>query len=194
MKTDKQIVLASQSPRRKELLEGIGLDFVVHPSDFKEKDEHLTPEKLATHNAIGKAQSVARNYKNALIIGADTVVAFQHHQINKPKDENDAKRILRLLSNTTHQVISAITVMDSRSKKTVTAVVTTHVTMDKLEEADIEAYVASGEGGDKAAGYAIQGLGALFIKKIEGDYFNVVGLPIFALRKILKDFGIKRII
>lgn len=194
LNNNKQIVLASQSPRRKELLEGIGMDFIVHPSKFEEKDTHLTSEELASHNSLGKAQDVARHYKNALIIGVDTVVSFQEHQINKPKDTEDAKRILRLLSNTTHQVISAVTIFDATTKKNATAIVTTHVTMDRLEEADIEAYVASGEGIDKAAGYAIQGLGALFIKKIEGDYFNVVGLPIYTLRKLLQKFGIKRLI
>ena len=97
MKTDKQIVLASASPRRKQLLEEIGMDFIVHPSDFEEKDSHLTPEELAIHNALGKAQKVSKHYKNALIIGVDTVVAFEDHQINKPKDPEDAKRILRLL-------------------------------------------------------------------------------------------------
>lgn len=170
------------------------MDFIVHPSEFEEKDTHLTSEVLASHNSLGKAQDVARHYKNALIIGVDTVVSFQDHQINKPKDEEDAKRILRLLSNTIHQVVSAVTVFDARTKKNATAVVTTNVTMDRLEEADIEAYVASGEGTDKAAGYAIQGVGALFIKKIEGDYFNVVGLPIYALRKLLQKFGIKRLL
>lgn len=191
MPINKQIVLASQSPRRKELLEGIGLDFIVHPSDFEEKDTHLTPEDLALHNAIGKAQQVAHSYKDALIIGVDTVVAFQEHFLGKPKDEEDAKRILRLLSNTTHKVITAICIINSRTGKNVTGIETTLVTMDKLEESDIEAYVRSGEGEDKAAGYAIQGLGSLFVKRIEGDYFNVVGLPIFRLRKLLKEFGVR---
>lgn len=189
----KQLILASKSPRRRELLEQIGLKFIAHPSDFEEKDTHLTPEELALHNAIGKAQQVARKYKNALIIGVDTVVAFQEHQINKPKDSADAKRILRLLSNTTHKVISAICIMDSDKDRHITGVETTLVTMDRLDEKDIEAYISSGEGEDKAGGYAIQGLGALFIKKIEGDYFNVVGLPIFLLRKLLKEMGVKRI-
>lgn len=186
----KQLILASKSPRRKELLDGLGLKFSIHPSDFEEKDSHLTAEELAIHNALGKAQEVARHYKDALIIGVDTVVSFQHHQINKPKDEEDAKRILRLLSNTTHQVITAICVMDSKMKKTITVYETTDVEMDRLDEADIQAYINSGEGEDKAAGYAIQGKGALFIKRIRGDYFNVVGLPIYALRKVLKEFGI----
>lgn len=191
--TVRQIVLASKSPRRKELLDAIKVDFLVHPSDFEEKDTHLSAEELALHNAIGKAQDVARHYKDALIIGVDTVVAFNEHMIGKPNDKEDAKRILRLLSNTTHKVISAICVIDSKSKKNVSGLETTFVTMDRLDEEDIESYVNSGEGEDKAAGYAIQGIGSLFVKKIEGDYFNVVGLPIFRLRKLLKEFGIKRL-
>lgn len=194
LKIPRQIILASKSPRRKELLEGVGLKFLVHPSDFEEKDTHITPEELALHNAMGKAQDVARHYKDALVIGVDTVVAFNDHFLGKPKDSEDAKRILRILSNTTHKVISAICIIDTNTKKNVSAIETTFVTIDRLEESDIEAYVNSGEGADKAGGYAIQGLGALFCRKIEGDYFNVVGLPIYRLRKLLKEFGIKRIL
>ena len=190
----RQLVLASKSPRRKELLETIKLDFLVHPSDFEEKDTHLTAEELALHNAIGKAQDVARHYKDALVVGVDTVVAFNDHMLGKPVNRDDAKRILRLLSNTTHRVISAICVIDSKSKKNVSGIETTFVTMDRLDEEDIEIYVNSGEGVDKAAGYAIQGFGSLFVKRIEGDYFNVVGLPMFRLRKLLKEFGIKRLV
>lgn len=187
----REIVLASASPRRKELLESIGLDFTVHPSDFVEKDTHLTPEDLALHNAMGKAQQVSRHYKDALIIGVDTVVAFNQHMLGKPKDNEHAKEMLRLLSNTTHQVLTAICIIDSKSKKNVTAIERTQVTMDRLSEDDIEKYVSSGEGHDKAAGYAIQGLGSLYIKKIEGDYFNVVGLPMYLFRKLLKEFKVK---
>ncbi|MFA6917630.1 MAG: Maf family protein [Candidatus Gracilibacteria bacterium] len=194
MKTEKQLILASKSPRRKQLLEEIGLEFEIYPSDFEEKNEGILPEELVIHNAIGKAQDVARHHRNALIIGVDTLVAFQDHIIGKPKDREDAKRILRLLSNTTHKVISGICVMDADTKKTISAIETTFVTIDRLDEDDIESYVNSGEGEDKAAGYAIQGKGSVFVKKIEGDYFNVVGLPIFRLRMILKEFGIKYIV
>lgn len=187
----RQIILASKSPRRKELLESIGLDFLVHESKFEEKETHLTPEELATHNAIGKAQDVSHHYRNALIIGVDTVVAFENHMLGKPKNKEDAKRILRLLSNTTHKVITAICIIDTKTKKNISGLEITLVTMDRLEESDIESYVNSGEGEDKAAGYAIQGLGSLFVKKIEGDYFNVVGLPIYRLRKLLGEFGVK---
>lgn len=194
MKINKQLVLASQSPRRQEILTNLGLEFLVHPSTFTEKDTHLTAQELALHNALGKAQDVARHYKDALIIGVDTVVAFQDHQIGKPKDKEDAKRILRLLSSTTHEVISAICIIDTKNGKNVSQTQTTHITLERLEESDIEAYVNAENYTDKAAGFAIQGLGGLFVKHIEGDYFNVVGMPIYLLRKLLKEHGIKNFI
>ena len=185
------IVLASASPRRQDLMKMIGLDFTVHASDFDEKENELPAEEIALHNAIGKAHDVAKHYRNSLIIGADTVVSFQHHILGKPKSDEDAKEKLRLLSNTTHQVMTALCMIDTNKMQPVTALVTTDVTIDRLEEKDIEIYVNSGEGHDKAAGYAIQGLGSLFIKEIKGDYFNVVGLPIYTLRKMLEKFNLK---
>ena len=187
----KRIILASQSPRRKMLLENINLDFEIHPSNFDELEEHENPEELAIYNAVGKAQSLQRKYDNSLIIGVDTVVAYKDHILGKPKDTQDARRILRLLSKTTHKVISAICILDTKNEKLLTDVVTTFVTMDRLDEKVIDAYIESGEGVDKAAGYAIQGIGSLFISKIEGDYFNVVGLPINKLRKMLKKFRVE---
>lgn len=190
----KQIVLASASPRRKELLESIGLDFLTHPSDFHEKDTHLTPEDLALHNAIGKAQDIGRHYRDALVIAADTIVVVGDHCLGKPKNYEDHVRLLRLQSGTTQRVLTAICIMDTKAHKCLTAIETTLITMDRLEEKEIQAYIASGEGEDKAGGYAIQGKGALYIKKIEGDYFNVVGLPLYRLRKMLKKLGIKNLL
>lgn len=191
MNTYDNIILASASPRRVELLEMIGLKFTAHPSDFEEKEDSLPAEEIALHNAIGKAHDVAKHYKNSLIIAADTVVSFQHHILGKPKNDEHAKEMLRLLSNTTHQVITSICLIDSNKMLPVTTSTITNVTIDRLDEKDIDAYVKSEEGHDKAAGYAIQGLGSLFVKHIEGDYFNVVGLPIYALRKMLEKFKIE---
>ncbi|MBU1151804.1 septum formation protein Maf [Patescibacteria group bacterium] len=190
-KFSKQIVLASASPRRIELLNELNLDFTTHPSDFNESETSLPAKELVLHNAIGKAQKIARHYKNALIIGVDTVGAFKNHILEKPKDREDAAEILRLLSNTTHSVLSSIAIINTNGGKMVTGIEETFITMDRLSEEDIYGYIDSGEGEDKAAGYAIQGKGALFVKRIEGDYFNVVGLPIFLLRKMLKEFGYK---
>ncbi len=189
---NKQIVLASNSPRRSELLNSIKLDFIVHPPDFTEKLEGLSPEELAKYNALGKAQSVARHYHDALVIGVDTLVVVGDHILGKPKNTEDHKHLLRLQSGATTKVISGLTVLNSKTNKAITLTETTLVTMDRFDERDIEAYIASNEGSDKAGGYAIQGLGALFIKKIDGDYFNVVGLPVYRLRKVLEEFGIDR--
>lgn len=182
----KKLVLASKSPRRRELLKSIGVKFVVDPSDFEEKEEHETPRELALHNAIGKAEEIALRHDNALILGVDTVVTIDEHQIGKPKNAKDAKRILNLLHGRTHEVITAICLIDTETGKRKTGVSKTLVTMDNMEEWEMNEYIASGEGADKAAGYAIQGLGALFIKKISGDYFNVVGLPLNLLRRMLQ--------
>lgn len=187
----KQIILASKSPRRSELLHNIGVEFKVHPSNFEEKDTHLSPEILALHNAKGKARDVAKHYKNALIIGVDTVGAYKDHILNKPKDDKDALRILKTISGTTHYVVSAICIIDTKTGKTLSATEKTAIQMDKLTLKQMKDYIKSGEGVDKAGGYAIQGLGSLFIRKIEGDYFNVVGLPIYRLRKLIEKLGLQ---
>ncbi len=186
MHQKRKIILASKSPRRKEILDQLGLDFAVEASSFEEKDEHLTPEELAAHNAIGKARQIAKKHRDALVIGVDTVVAFQSLQINKPRNKKDAERILKVLSGRTHKVFSAVCVIDTKTNNEVHGVQETLVTMKKMTEKEIENYIATGEGSDKAGSYAIQGKAALFIKRIEGDYFNVVGLPVFLLGKLMK--------
>ena len=190
-----QIVLASKSPRRIELLREIGLQFSTYNPEFKEITgakgaQDMPASKLALHNALGKASEAARHFKNAIIIGVDTVGESHGHILGKPKNREDAKRLIRLISGTTHKVVSAVVVINSKSGRTLSSTTETLVTMDKLDEKEIAAYVASGEGDDKAAAYAIQGKGSLFIKKIDGDYFNVVGLPIYTLKKLLKKFKI----
>lgn len=193
----KTIILASKSPRRKELLANLGLKFTVHPSNFKEKSSHITPkntkrtpQNLVLHNAIGKAKDIEKHYKDALIIGVDTIVVCKNHVIGKPKNKEDAIRILKILSGTTHQVISGICLIDTKTGKTVSDTEITLIKMARLKGEEILSYVRSGEGVDKAAGYAIQGLGSLFIKSIEGDYFNVVGLPLYKLKKLFEKLNI----
>jgi len=189
--SSKKIILASSSPRRKELLEAVGLKFEICPSSFEEKETHISPIHLALHNAIGKAEDIAKCYNNAVIIGVDTVVAYKKHIIGKPKNKKDAKRILELLNGTTHRVVSGICVIDTAKNKVYTDTEITHIEMDRITNKEIAAYIRHGEGTDKAAGYAIQGIGGLFIKKIRGDYFNVVGLPMHKLKKILEKTGVK---
>ncbi len=190
----KEIVLASKSPRRIELLKELGLEFTSYSPDFYEKAESLageTPEEIVAYNAVGKAHEASRRFKDAIIIGVDTIGVSHGHILGKPTDREDAKRLIRLISGTEHSVISGICVMNSSSGKTITKTVETKVEMEKINEDEIDKYVNSGEGDDKAAAYAIQGKGALFIKGITGDYFNVVGLPIYTLKKLLKEFQIE---
>lgn len=196
-----QIVLASKSPRRIKLLKEIGLDFTTYNPEFKEVTEKTKELKsardLALHNAIGKTQSAAPHFKNATIIGVDTVGESHGHILGKPKSRGDAKRLIRLISGTRHSVVSGVCVIKTSSSgrilRTLSAAAETFVTMEKMDEKEIEGYISSGEGDDKAAAYAIQGKGSLFIKKIEGDYFNVVGLPIYTLKKLLKSFKVRLI-
>lgn len=163
----------------------MGFDFIAVSPKFEEKDEHLTPKELALHNAIGKAREISKKYKKDIVIGVDTVVSYKDHQINKPKNKDDAKKILKMLSGKTHKVTSAVCVIDGERKKEFSATEKTLVKMARISEEEIENYIKSGEGKDKAGGYAIQGRAALFIKGIEGDYFNVVGLPLFLLGRLL---------
>lgn len=185
-----QIVLASKSPRRIELLKEIGLKFVTFSPDFGEKTEGGTAKELALFNAIGKAKNASTHFKNSIIIGVDTVGESHGHILGKPKDREDACRLIRLISGTTHKVVSAVCLINTVSGKTISATSETLVTMEKMDEEEIRKYIDSGEGDDKAAAYAIQGKGALYIEKINGDYFNVVGLPIYTLKRLLKEFGI----
>ena len=187
-----QIVLASKSPRRIELLQELGLKFETYSPDFKEREGEIDedPAEIALHNALGKAQEAQKRFKNAIIIGVDTVGSSHGHILGKPKDREDATRLIRLISGTTHKVVSAVAIINTKSGKIISATTETLITMDKMDEAEIQAYIDTGEGDDQAAAYAIQGKGSLFIKKIEGDYFNVVGLPIYTLKKLLKKFSV----
>lgn len=188
----KPIILASTSPRRKEILEKLELQFVTEASPFKEDMTlDLVPEDLAKHLAEGKAKAVAEKHKNAIIIGADTFIVFGGKILGKPSSEEKARKMLKMLSGKQHSVFTGFAIIDTDTKKMDSRVVETKVYFKKLTDQDIDDYIASGEPIDKAGSYAIQGLGAKLIKKIEGDYFNVMGLPLNALIKSLKDFGIE---
>ncbi|MBU0981158.1 septum formation protein Maf [Patescibacteria group bacterium] len=191
----KTIVLASLSPRRKELLESIGLSFKVDPpAEYKElKSKSMSAHELVKQNAIGKAQSVAQNYENAIIIGADTVGAFKDHILEKPSSHEDAKRMLHILSGKTHEVLTALCLIDTETGIKQVAVESTRITFVEMSDHDIETYLLYGESMDKAAAYAAQGIGSIFVKSFDGDYFNVVGLPMYRLNLMLKGFDISLI-
>jgi septum formation protein len=191
MPLKRTIVLASASPRRKELLEKIGLAFKVDPSDFPEDlTPGLKPEKMVINISQGKARVVSSKYPDALIIAADTIGVVRGHIIGKPHTSVEAVKMLTLLSGKSHRVITGLTILDSATQKIVSKTVETRVYFKRLRAGEIAAYVRTGEPLDKAGAYAIQGLGSLLVEKIHGDYYNVMGLPLNALSQILKKFGV----
>ena len=186
MNMKREIILASASPRRKELLEKLDLEFSVCPADI---DESLLPDEDAgmypLRTAVQKAMAVAKTAENAIIIAADTVVVLDDRILGKPKDEKEAKEMLQRLSGREHIVITGIGVVDTVSGRTLSATEQTIVYFHPLEEEEIDAYIASGECMDKAGSYGIQGKGSLLVRKIDGDYFNVMGLPLSKLYRLL---------
>ena len=190
-------ILASGSPRRKELLELMGLEFkvIVSQADEDSVSKDLKPElyvqELALLKASATAKEVLRN-KNAVIISADTIVTLDGQILGKPKDEDDAFNMLSKLSGREQEVYTGYCVMRISDGKAVCGKVRTKVKFKDLSDDKIRGYINSGEPMDKAGAYGIQGLGSLLIEKIDGDYFNVVGLPISALADTLEDeFDIK---
>lgn len=190
---NKKLILASQSPRRKELMAAANLKFTLIPAqNFQELPPNgHAPEELVLINAKGKAQDIAATHSQALVIGVDTIGVFQGEILEKPVDEADAFRMLTMLQGQSHHVLSAICLIDADTGKEWTHIESTEVTFMPLTEDEIRAYIRSGEPMDKAASYAIQGRGALFVKEIKGSYSNVVGLPMAALFEGLKSFDIK---
>ena len=151
----------------------------------------MEPHKLAREISLGKADAVARKHPDALIIGADTFIILANRIIGKPQTEEEAREMLQNISDNSHLVITGFTVIDTACGRIVSHSVETKVHIREISPQEIEAYIKTGEPLGKAGGYAIQGLGALFVEKIEGDYFNVVGLPMYALMNTLKEFGIQ---
>lgn len=186
-----EFILASGSPRRKELLSAVGMDFSVLVSDADEesvsKDApvEIYVQELALIKAAASAKMVLKN-KNAVIIAADTVVALDGGVLGKPKDEDDAFNMLKSLSGRTHDVYTGYCVMRVKDGFTVCNRVRTEVLFKELDEELIKRYIKTGEPMDKAGAYGIQGMGALLVEKIDGDYANVVGLPVSALSDTLK--------
>lgn len=191
MKQKRTIILASASPRRKELLEKIGLNFTVDPSNYPEDLRlDLKPEGMAKALSLEKAWAVSQKYPDAIIISADTLGVLRGKIIGKPQTEEEARAVLLRLSGKSHRVITGFTILDTASKKVKTRTVETRVYFKKLSSREISNYVKTGEPLDKAGAYAIQGLGSAMVEKISGDYYNVMGLPLNALVESLKEFGI----
>ncbi|PSQ76703.1 MAG: septum formation inhibitor Maf [Bacteroidetes bacterium QH_7_62_13] len=182
-------ILASQSPRRRELLNQIGLDFRVHASPADETtDAPLSPPEMARTFATQKAQLVAAEHPSALVLAADTVVIHDGDLLEKPSSPAHARRMLRRLSGTTHDVYTGVALHHQTSDRAVATGRTTHVTFAPLSDEEIQAYVETKSPMDKAGGYGIQDhTGPLFVKRIEGDYYNVVGLPLRHFYDTLQD-------
>jgi septum formation protein len=190
------LVLASASPRRQELLRNAGIEFTVRPANIPEIPlAEESPRACAERLAREKAHAVLLQQPGKLVLGADTIVVVDGEILGKPRDEADAMRMLRLLSGRTHQVITGVCLVgalrtenqkletgfeDTRSESTL-------VSMTTLTDDDIHSYIASGEPMDKAGAYAIQGMASRWIPHIDGDYFNVVGLPVALVHRMLKE-------
>lgn len=185
------VVLASASPRRRELLEMLGVcDFDICPAVGEEKTEAgRSPAETVCALSRAKAEEVGAKYGDAVIIAADTVVFCSGRIFGKPKSEREAKLMLTELSGKTHEVYTGLTVI--QGEKLISEAECTKVRFRELDEAEIKAYISSGEPMDKAGAYGIQGKASLFVEGIEGDYFNVVGLPICRLGKMLKTIGVR---
>jgi septum formation protein len=179
------LILASQSPRRREILEHAGIPFEVRSAGVPEEiQEGETPVNYVLRLARAKAAAV----NGELVLGADTVVVLDEHILEKPRDASDALRMLGILSGREHSVITGICLRSGDAY--MTEAVETRVRFVSLSQQEMDAYVASGEPMDKAGGYAIQGLASKYIDRIEGDYFNVVGLPVHRVCAMMRSFAV----
>jgi septum formation protein len=191
MRERKPIVLASASPWRKEILEKTGLPFTVDASGCDEEIvTALSPHDLARRLSRRKAAEVASRYKAAIVIAADTFIVLGKRIFGKPGTAAEARRMLNALNGKKHLVITGFTIIDSGTDKRLTRSIETTVYFRKMTQGEINGYPRSGEPLHKAGAYGIQGLGAALVRKIEGDYYNVVGLPLCAVVEGLKEFGI----
>ncbi|WNR45841.1 Maf family protein [Paenibacillus roseipurpureus] len=191
-----QLILASSSPRRQELIQSFGLPYIIRVSDADETvEQKITPSEFVEVLSLRKAATVREmleaSDKHGIIIGSDTVVVYNDEVLGKPVDEEDAFRMLKAMQGQTHQVFSGVACVDAETGKQVVSHSVTNVHMKAMSDEQIRRYIATGEPRDKAGSYAIQGIGATIISGIEGDYFTVVGLPLSLLSDMLLEFNIQ---
>lgn len=194
-----KIILGSASPRRSELLRQIGVEFQVRASGREEIYHSTAPEEIVKELALTKAQNVADDIvsedgplRNTVIIGADTVVVLDREILGKPADEEDAYRMLRALQGRAHTVYTGIAFLrfdNAGNRTTVSQAVGTAVYVNPMTDGEIRRYISTGEPADKAGAYGIQGRFAPFISRIDGDYYNVVGLPVSCVYQVLRELG-----
>lgn len=187
----RKIILASKSEQRKKLLKTIGLDFEIEKSNYVEDmTEKIPAHKLAQKLALGKAQDVAKKHKNAIIIGADTFMILGKELIGKPYTLQEAKKTLRKISGKKHKFITGIAIIDTKKNKVFTDYELTEIWFRKLSNREIKNYIKTNEPLDKSGGYTIQGIGAIFVKKISGNYDNAIGLPLGKIYEYLLELKV----
>lgn len=187
-----ELILASASPRRKELLEQIGMSFRIIPAKGEEKNTKKLPHEVVMELSAQKAMEVAKlQTEDCLVLGADTIVAVGEEILGKPKDEQDALRMLMLLQGRKHEVYTGVTLYETGREKINTFYEKTEVYMYPMTEEELVEYIKTGEPMDKAGAYGIQGIGAKLIQKIHGDYNNVVGLPVARIYQEIKGKSIE---
>ena len=189
---NRRIILASASPRRRELLHQVGLEPEIVPSHVEEVITSTRPDQVVMELSAQKAADVAAQYQGqqAVVIGADTVVAADGKILGKPGTEEEAVRMIEMLQGRTHQVYTGVTMIFADRGETVTFAEKTEVHVYPMTESQIRRYVATGEPMDKAGAYGIQGYGCLLVESIQGDYFNVMGLPIAQTARRLSQYGV----
>jgi septum formation protein len=188
----RKIILASTSPRRKDLMTEAGIPFEAVAPDYEEDMTlSMVPKELVKHLALGKAQSIRDRYPDAVIISGDTFIVHGDQVLGKPHTPERARQTLTMLSGTVHQIITGLAVLDTKNGREVTRVVEADVYFKDLTDEEIEAYIATGEPLDRAGAYAAQGLGGELIEKTEGDWASIKGLPIDAVKEILAELGVE---
>jgi len=185
-----RLILASASPRRRELLASLGVPFDVVAGDVDETLEAVPLREAVARLALRKARAVAASRPATVVVAADTIVVIEGRALGKPANADDARAMLRALRGRTHEVMTGVAVMDSASGRHAIETVVSRVTMAAYAESEIDAYVATGEPLDKAGAYAIQGAGGALVTGLEGSRSNVVGLPLAATAALLRRFGV----
>jgi len=187
----KKIILASSSPRRKEILLKTGLSFEIQESNYEEDMSlPMSPEDLSEYLSLGKAKSVADKNSDAIVIAADTFIVYEDKCLGKPKTKLLAREMLNMLNGKENNIITGVTIIDTTNNHIVSFHEITKVFMKQMSSETIEAYINTGEPLERAGGYSLQEKGAILVEKIDGDFFNAMGLPLNRLAEELKDFGI----
>ncbi len=187
----RKIILASTSPRRKELAGQMGLEFEVIPSNYEENmNQNLSSKELAKTLAYGKAKEVATRVNKGIVIGIDTFVVLEGKKMGKPKNKEEAFLMLKKTSGKTQKVYSGVAMIDCENGKELKDCAITELKFRKMSDEEIKKYIETGEPMDKAGAYAVQGLSSIFIEKINGCYHNIVGFPIYTIYKNLKKLGV----